>query len=143
MLSGPREEDVAGPKAKFSAAVIRSYDMSSNRWTKNYIGGYSSEPSHGQLWLVRCTLTLYPDGTVPSKPCDGHFAPDLAEGVHMVKLYVRMTSLASRALRADDRGVTSVEYGIMVALIAIVIITAVALVGTNLSALFNKVAGSL
>lgn len=61
----------------------------------------------------------------------------------MVKLYVRMTSLASRALRADDRGVTSVEYGIMVALIAIVIITAVALVGTNLSALFNKVAGSL
>jgi pilus assembly protein Flp/PilA len=61
----------------------------------------------------------------------------------MVKLYVRMTSLAAKALRADDRGVTSVEYGIMVALIAIVIITAVALVGTNLSNLFNNVAGHL
>jgi pilus assembly protein Flp/PilA len=61
----------------------------------------------------------------------------------MLKQYVRIANLAARAFRADDRGVTSVEYGIMVALIAIVIITAVALVGTNLSALFNKVAGSL
>ncbi len=61
----------------------------------------------------------------------------------MLKQYFRMTSLAARALRADDRGVTSVEYGLMVALIAIVIITAVALVGTNLSALFNNVAGHL
>jgi pilus assembly protein Flp/PilA len=61
----------------------------------------------------------------------------------MLKQYVRIANFAARAFRADDRGVTSVEYGIMVALIAIVIITAVALVGTNLSALFNKVAGSL
>ena len=61
----------------------------------------------------------------------------------MVKQYVRMTSLAARVLRADDRGVTSVEYGIMVALIAIVIITAVALVGTNLSTLFDNIAGHL
>lgn len=61
----------------------------------------------------------------------------------MVKLYVRMTSLAAKARRADDRGVTSVEYGIMVALIAIVIIAAVTLVGTNLSNLFNNVAGHL
>lgn len=61
----------------------------------------------------------------------------------MVKQYVRMTSLAARALRADDRGVTSVEYGIMVALIAIVIIAAVAAVGGALSGLFNNVAGHL
>ena len=61
----------------------------------------------------------------------------------MVKQYARLTSLVARVLRADDRGVTSVEYGIMVALIAIVIITAVALVGTNLSDLFNNVAGHL
>ena len=43
----------------------------------------------------------------------------------------------------DDRGVTMVEYGLMVALIAIVCIVAVALIGTNLSALFNKVATSV
>ena len=55
----------------------------------------------------------------------------------------------TRALRArfrssfDDGGATAVEYGLMVALIAIVIIIAVALLGTNLSSLFNKVAGSV
>lgn len=43
------------------------------------------------------------------------------------------------ALRSD-RGATAVEYGLMVALIAIVIIVAVTLLGTNLSSLFNTVA---
>jgi len=43
------------------------------------------------------------------------------------------------ALRGD-RGATAVEYGLMVALIAIVIIVAVTLLGTNLSTLFNNVA---
>ncbi|SES43740.1 pilus assembly protein Flp/PilA [Pedococcus cremeus] len=42
-----------------------------------------------------------------------------------------------------DRGATAVEYGLMVALIAIVIIVAVSLLGNNLSGLFNKVAGSV
>jgi pilus assembly protein Flp/PilA len=43
----------------------------------------------------------------------------------------------------DERGATAVEYGLMVALIAAVIVTAVALIGTNLDGLFNTVAGSL
>jgi pilus assembly protein Flp/PilA len=43
----------------------------------------------------------------------------------------------------DDRGVTSVEYGLMVALIAVVIIAAVTLLGTNLSNLFNQVAAAI
>jgi len=43
----------------------------------------------------------------------------------------------------DERGATAVEYGLMVALIAIVIIVAVALLGGNLSGLFNQVAGSV
>jgi len=43
----------------------------------------------------------------------------------------------------DEDGATAVEYGIMVALIAVVIITAVALVGDKLSGLFNYVAGKL
>jgi pilus assembly protein Flp/PilA len=42
-----------------------------------------------------------------------------------------------------ERGATAVEYGLMVALIAIVIIVAVALLGTNLRGLFNKTAGSV
>jgi pilus assembly protein Flp/PilA len=43
----------------------------------------------------------------------------------------------------DEEGATAVEYGIMVALIAVVIIAAVGLIGTNLTATFNDVAGHL
>jgi pilus assembly protein Flp/PilA len=43
----------------------------------------------------------------------------------------------------DESGATAVEYGLMVALIAVVIITAVALLGTNLSTKFSNVAGSV
>ncbi len=43
----------------------------------------------------------------------------------------------------DESGASAVEYGLLVALIAVVIITAVALVGTNLTNIFNIVAGKL
>ena len=39
----------------------------------------------------------------------------------------------------SDEGATAVEYGLMVALIAVAIIVAVTLIGTNLSAMFNSV----
>jgi pilus assembly protein Flp/PilA len=42
-----------------------------------------------------------------------------------------------------ERGATAVENGLKVALNAIVIIVAVALLGTNLSGLFNKTAQSV
>jgi pilus assembly protein Flp/PilA len=53
----------------------------------------------------------------------------------LIKLPVRM--------QGPQHGATSVEYGLMVALIAVVIIVAVKLLGTNLSNLFNKVAVSV
>ncbi|MGZ3509213.1 MAG: Flp family type IVb pilin [Vulcanimicrobiaceae bacterium] len=43
----------------------------------------------------------------------------------------------------DDEGATMVEYGLMVALIAVVCILAVTKIGTNLSTLFSNVGGSL
>ena len=43
----------------------------------------------------------------------------------------------------DDTGATAVEYGLIVALIAVVIITAVTAVGTSLSAQFNSVSASI
>jgi pilus assembly protein Flp/PilA len=43
----------------------------------------------------------------------------------------------------DEEGATMVEYGLLVALIAMVALVAVTAVGTNLSSLFNTVAGSL
>ena len=43
----------------------------------------------------------------------------------------------------SERGAAAVEYGLLVALIAVAIITAVALVGTNLTDIFNTVASKL
>jgi pilus assembly protein Flp/PilA len=51
----------------------------------------------------------------------------------------RLTKLQVR-LQNPERGATAVEYGLMVALIAVVIIVAVSLLGKNLSTLFNGVA---
>jgi pilus assembly protein Flp/PilA len=46
-------------------------------------------------------------------------------------------------IRRDEKGATAVEYGIMVALIAVVIIVAVGLIGGNLTTTFNSVACSV
>ena len=45
-----------------------------------------------------------------------------------------------RRWTTGDEGATAVEYALMVSLIDIVIVTAVTLVGTNLTALFNNAA---
>ena len=42
-----------------------------------------------------------------------------------------------------ERGATAVEYGLMVALIAIVIIAAVTLLGQNISSVFNNAATTI
>jgi pilus assembly protein Flp/PilA len=43
----------------------------------------------------------------------------------------------------DESGATAVEYGLLVALIAMVIITVVTTLGTNLKTKFNSVATSI
>ena len=53
-----------------------------------------------------------------------------------------MTSLFSRFVR-DESGATAIEYGLIAALIAVVIIGAVTTVGTNLSGTFQTVAGAV
>ena len=40
----------------------------------------------------------------------------------------------------EEEGATAIEYGLIASLIAVIIITAVALIGTNLSGTFNSVA---
>ena len=52
-----------------------------------------------------------------------------------------ITWIASRT--QNERGATAVEYGLLIALIAAVIITAVTLLGTNLTTLFTSVAGKV
>ena len=46
-----------------------------------------------------------------------------------------------RKLRKDENGATAIEYGLITGLISVVIIAAVSLVGTTLSALFTYIAG--
>jgi len=43
----------------------------------------------------------------------------------------------------DEEGVTAIEYGLIAALIAVVIITAVTLVGSKLAAVFNFIGTTL
>jgi pilus assembly protein Flp/PilA len=47
------------------------------------------------------------------------------------------------ALRFDKRGVTAMEYGLIAALVAVVIIGAVTTVGTNLNTVFNAISAKL
>ncbi|MDR3526370.1 MAG: Flp family type IVb pilin [Rhizomicrobium sp.] len=53
-----------------------------------------------------------------------------------------MQNLFSRFVR-DESGATAIEYGLIAALIAVVIITTLTTVGTNLTNVMTKVAGSL
>lgn len=56
----------------------------------------------------------------------------------LTRLYARW-----QAALLSEKGATAVEYGVMVALIAAVIIAAVTLVGKGLDTLFRNVAGTL
>ena len=53
-----------------------------------------------------------------------------------------MLMIQKRAELQGDRGATAVEYGLLVALIAVVIIVAVVFLGTNLRDTFNEVGSS-
>ncbi|HXC55092.1 MAG TPA: Flp family type IVb pilin [Rhizomicrobium sp.] len=53
-----------------------------------------------------------------------------------------MTKLFQDVLR-DQAGATAIEYGLIAALIAVVIIGAVSVVGTNLSTTFQTVSTSI
>ena len=47
------------------------------------------------------------------------------------------------AIAGEEAGATAIEYGLIASLIAVVIITAVALIGTNLTTVFNNIATAL
>ena len=53
-----------------------------------------------------------------------------------------MINLISRMI-ADESGVTAIEYGLIAGLIAVAIIAAVTLVGTDLSGLFTYIGGQV
>ncbi len=62
----------------------------------------------------------------------------------MLHFLVTLQNMVTERVEATkDRGATAVEYGLMVALIAVVIIAAVTLLGTNLRDKFGSVANSI
>jgi len=46
-------------------------------------------------------------------------------------------------LRRDTKGATAIEYGLIAALIAVVVIGTITAVGTNLNDVFSNIAGNL
>ncbi len=53
-----------------------------------------------------------------------------------------MAGFIGKLLR-DQTGATAIEYGLIAALISVVIITAVTTVGSNLSGVFSRIGSSL
>ena len=68
------------------------------------------------------TPRSYPMATYSDLLCSGH-----SGSTKELPMFAYLSSLTARA--RDDRGATAVEYGLMVALIAVVIIAAVILLG--------------
>lgn len=60
----------------------------------------------------------------------------------MLRVSKRLVSVA-RGLRGDRRGVTALEYGLIAALIAAVIMGSVALIGNNLKNTFGNISNQI
>ena len=61
----------------------------------------------------------------------------------MLKFVVFLQNCLTQPLRRDDRGATAVEYGLLVALIAAVIVATVATLGTKIEAAFTTVVNNI
>jgi pilus assembly protein Flp/PilA len=59
-----------------------------------------------------------------------------------MKLILNTPEWIKNLIRKED-GVTAIEYGLIAALIAVVIITAVTAIGTDLQGIFNYIASQL
>ncbi|MCX4146827.1 MULTISPECIES: Flp family type IVb pilin [Paraburkholderia] len=69
----------------------------------------------------------------------------MREAARRVTLLRSFRTDAARIKRfvSDELGVTAIEYGLIASLIAVVIIGAVALVGTDLNAVFTTIGSEL
>ena len=61
----------------------------------------------------------------------------------MLRYYVCIVNFVTRPLYRDDRGATAVEYALMVALIAAVIVVAVTELGSKLKTVFSDITTSV
>jgi pilus assembly protein Flp/PilA len=82
-------------------------------------------------------------GAVPSEWGVGSPLAEPPEGVSMLRFFVLAQNFLAESLRRDDRGATAVEYGLMVALIAAVIVGVVTVLGTTLQGVFQTVVNAI
>jgi pilus assembly protein Flp/PilA len=61
----------------------------------------------------------------------------------MLGLYLNARNFVTSRLAREEKGATAVEYGIMVALIAVAVVAAVAILGPMLSDLFTNAKASV
>jgi pilus assembly protein Flp/PilA len=69
--------------------------------------------------------------------------PDCLVFILMERLKMDKLTVALQRFAQDEEGVTAIEYGLIAALIAVVIITAITAVGKNLDNIFTKIAANL
>lgn len=55
------------------------------------------------------------------------------------RLFLVIAFMSDRSKRADDKGAAMVEYGLLIAFIAVIALVAVKVLGTNISTLFNSI----
>ena len=57
----------------------------------------------------------------------------------MLKAYLFVRNSIRKYMFGDQQGATAIEYGLIAALIAAVLVTALRLTGTSLVSIFNKI----
>lgn len=58
----------------------------------------------------------------------------------MLMFLASMQNTVAQRLHRDDRGATAVEYGLIIALVAVAIVVGLTALGTNLGTLFSTIA---
>jgi pilus assembly protein Flp/PilA len=103
---------------------------------RNFIGDFSKEvlkPRQPEPCYYRGVVRQHKKRLpppIPPKPILEEDTMDL-----MLQKYLE--------LRNSEEGQTMAEYGLLLALIAVLVIAAISLIGTNLSTLFSTLAGNL
>ena len=70
-------------------------------------------------------------------------SPSILDPIHQEAGYLTTLIASAKKFIKSEDAPTMVEYGLLVALIAIVVAAAAAVLGKNVSSLFNAVAGSV
>jgi pilus assembly protein Flp/PilA len=84
-----------------------------------------------------------PSGTASFDPSGGVHACRLTKEFPMFDTLLAYVQTFTTKLRRDDRGATMIEYGLMVALIAVIVAAAVGPLGIAIAGMFTGIIASV